>query len=91
MTKAVFIANLATHSGCTKKDTEAVFNAFVIYVTAGLQTGQDVILHGIGKFTVKTTAARKGRNPITGVKIDIPAKKKVAFKCAKVLKDAVQT
>lgn len=90
MTKAELIENLATHSGCTKKDTEAVFNSIVAYVTAGLQTGQDVVLPSLGKFTVKTTAARTARNPITGDPVNVPAKKKVVFKAQKALKDAVQ-
>ena len=90
MTKAAFIANLATHSGCTGKDAGAVFDSLVIYVTAGLQTGQDVVLPSIGKFTVKATAARKGRHPATGEEIDIPAKKKISFKPQKALRDAVQ-
>ena len=52
------------------------------------QTGQ-FTLHGVGTFHVVDSAARKGRNPATGQEIAIPAGKRIKFKAAKALKDAV--
>lgn len=51
--------------------------------------GGEITLPGIGKLSVKESAARKGRNPATGEEIDIAAKRKPHFTAAKVLKDAV--
>ncbi len=48
-----------------------------------------IILPGIGTFAVVEKAARKGRNPATGLEIDIPAKKVIKFKPAKELADKV--
>ncbi len=56
-------------------------------ITRGLVCNDEVPLPGLGKFTVKETAARKGRNPGTGEAIEIPAGRKVVFKASKVVKD----
>lgn len=57
---------------------------------AELLGGGEVPLPGIGKLKVKTTAARKGRNPRTGESLDIPAGKKVLFVACKELKEALK-
>lgn len=54
-----------------------------------LAKGDEVNLPGLGKLTIKTSAARTGRNPSTGAAIQIAAKRKPHFSAAKVLKDAV--
>jgi DNA-binding protein HU-beta len=69
--------------------TESVIDALGIVVAEQLAKGGEVTLPGIGKLSVKTSAARKGRNPATGEEMDIPAKRKPAFTAAKALKDAV--
>jgi DNA-binding protein HU-beta len=69
--------------------TESVIAALGIVVAEQLAKGGEVTLPGIGKLSVKTSAARKGRNPATGEEMDIPAKRKPAFTAAKALKDAV--
>lgn len=55
-------------------------------VVAAIASGQEVSLPGLGKFTVKDTAARSGRNPRTGEPMEIAAGKKVSFSPAKALK-----
>jgi DNA-binding protein HU-beta len=49
--------------------------------------GEEVAINGFGKFKVKDTAARQGRNPATGATIDIAAAKKLTFTPAKAVKD----
>lgn len=90
MTQKELIETVAINSGTPKARTEAVIKELIITITHELRNGGDVVLQGIGKFTVKATSARKGVNPSTGAKIDIPAKKKVVFKVHKALKDAIQ-
>ena len=51
--------------------------------------GDKVALIGFGNFEVRERAARKGKNPLNGKEIDIPACKTPAFKAGKALKDAV--
>ena len=67
-----------------------VLNGILADITDALSKGDEVTLHGFGKFTVKATAARTARNPITGEAVNVPAKRKVVFKAQKALKEAVQ-
>nr|WP_264080586.1 HU family DNA-binding protein [Ephemeroptericola cinctiostellae] len=89
MNKAELINQLATEAGVTKKDAEAVLNAFTSTVTAELKLGNEVALVGFGTFKVSPRAARQGRNPSTGEAIDIAASNSVSFKAGKTLKSAV--
>lgn len=89
MNKTELVAKVATNSGMTKKDVEKVMNAFFSAVEETLKEGEKIQLIGFGTFEVRERQARKGRNPQTGVEIDIPAGKIPAFKAGKALKDAV--
>jgi DNA-binding protein HU-beta len=82
-------ANLAESHEMSKKDTEAVLGDLVGLVTKHLKKGDRIRIGGLGIFVVRKRAARKGRNPATGQEIDIKASKKVAFRPAKELKEAV--
>jgi len=90
MTKVEIISNVAATQNISKKQATDILESVFNQITQCLKTGEEVVLSGFGKFTVKATAARKGRNPATGAAIDIPAKKKVAFTVHRALKDAVQ-
>lgn len=83
------IANANDNKGQSKAAIKWVLEKQAEIAHAELEKGGEVTLDGIGKLSVKTTAARKGRNPATGEELDIPAKKKPAFSAAKALKDAV--
>jgi DNA-binding protein HU-beta len=58
-------------------------------ITRGLKKGEKIRLGGLGILQVKKRAARMGRNPATGEAIKIKASKKIAFRPAKELKEAV--
>lgn len=81
-------ANIA-NTGTSKAAIKFVLDAQAEVAQAALQKGGEVTLPGLGKLSVKTSAARKGRNPATGAEMDIPAKTKPHFSAAKALKDAV--
>jgi hypothetical protein len=53
------------------------------------EEGDEVNLHGFGKFTVKDSPARQGRNPATGATIEIAASRKLGFTPAQQVKDAL--
>ena len=61
----------------------------VTHLVKKLKKGNRVRLTGVGILQVSKRAARMGRNPATGETIKIPAKKKIAFRAAKELKEAV--
>jgi DNA-binding protein HU-beta len=72
-----------------KKQTEAVLGDLVTLTTRHLKKGDKIRLTGLGILQVRKRAARMGRNPATGEAIKIKASKKVAFRVAKELKEAV--
>jgi DNA-binding protein HU-beta len=80
---------LADTHDLSKKQTEALLTDLVDKVSSHLASGDRIRLTGLGILQVSNRAARKGRNPSTGAEIDIAASKKVAFRPAKELKDAV--
>ena len=82
-------AQLAEKNDMTKKQANEVMNDFVALVTKNLKKGVRVRLNGLGILQVRKRAARMGRNPATGEAIKIKASKKVAFRVAKDLKEAV--
>ncbi len=72
-----------------KKQAETVLGDVVGYLVEHLSAGDRVRIGGLGILEVKHRPARAGRNPATGAAIQIAASKKVAFRAAKELKDAV--
>jgi DNA-binding protein HU-beta len=66
-----------------------MLNDLVDMLTAHLKKGERIRMVGLGILQVRNRAARMGRNPATGEPIQIKASKKVAFRAAKELKEAV--
>jgi len=82
-------AEIADKYDLSKKDAEAIMNGFVGLATKHLKKGNRLRLTGLGILQVRNRPARMGRNPATGEAIKIKASKKVAFRAAKELKEAV--
>ncbi|MBF0168663.1 MAG: HU family DNA-binding protein [Alphaproteobacteria bacterium] len=82
-------AAIATKQELSKKQSEAILNDVVDMITKHLKKGARIRLVGLGVLQVKKRAARMGRNPATGEAIKIKASKKVAFRPAKELKEAI--
>jgi len=89
MNKGDLIEAVAGQAGLSKADAGRAVDAVVGSITNALQGGNQVSLVGFGTFTVKSRAARMGRNPRTGEAIQIKASKVPGFKAGKALKDAV--
>ena len=82
-------AKLAEDHGVAKKQAEALLGDLVSLLTKHLKRGDRIRISGLGILQVRKRAARMGRNPATGEAIKIKASKKVAFRAAKELKEAV--
>jgi DNA-binding protein HU-beta len=81
--------SLADSHDLPKKQAEAVLGDLVALTARHLKKGAKIRLTGLGVLQVRKRAARMGRNPATGEAIKIKASKKVAFRPAKELKEAV--
>ena len=82
-------AAIAEDQELSKKQAEAILTDLVDRITRHLKKGERVRIVGLGILQVRKRAARVGRNPATGEEIQIKASKKVAFRAAKELKEAV--
>jgi DNA-binding protein HU-beta len=90
MTTANDIADkLATDNNVTKSQAKSIVDGVFKAITDAAKSGDEVNVPGFGKFKVKETPSREGRNPATGATIKIAASKKLTFGPAKALKDAL--
>lgn len=89
MNKTELIDAVAEIAGVSKVQAQKSVDATFDIIQAALKKGDDVRLVGFGTFSVSKRAATEGRNPRTGEKIKIPARKQPKFSAGKQLKDAV--
>ncbi|MDR6849950.1 MAG: HU family DNA-binding protein [Sphingomonas sp.] len=78
---------IAATSGTTKADARKLVDGVLTAIAEAAAKGQEISLNGFGKFKIKDSPAREGRNPSTGETIQIAASKKLTFTPAKALKD----
>ena len=89
LTKADLISLVADDTELTKAATERVLNSMMKNIQDALVEGKTIQFVGFGSFSTTKRAARIGRNPQTGKKINIPAKTIPKFKPGKSLREAV--
>jgi len=85
MTKKELVNAIAEEAGLSIKDSGKALNAFVSAFGKSMKKGQRIQLPGLGTFKVDKRSARVVRNPRTGAKLNVPAKKVVKFKAAPAL------
>ncbi|RUV68866.1 MULTISPECIES: HU family DNA-binding protein [unclassified Mesorhizobium] len=80
---------IASEQSLTKTQAKTIVESVFKQIADAAQSGAETSLPGFGKFKVKETPAREGRNPATGATIKISASKKLTFTPAKSIKDAL--
>ena len=91
MTKAELMEEVAKNSDLTKKDAEVIVQTVLDSISESLQEGEKVELRGFGSFRLRQRSSRMGRNPKTGDKVDVPAKKIPYFQPGKELKELINS
>src|ERR1041385_8155682 len=86
MTKADLINIVAKKLDITQVQSGIIVEAALRSVVTALRNGEEVEIRGFGSFRFRNRAPRKGRNPKTGEKVDVPPKKIPYFKMGKELK-----
>jgi DNA-binding protein HU-beta len=86
MNTTELVAKLAEAHGVSKAQAKSIVDDILKDIVDAAASGAEVSLQGFGKFKVKTTPKREGRNPASGDKITIAASKKLAFSSAKSVK-----
>ena len=89
MTKAELVEKVSAQINLTKKQTEVVVNTVFQSITDSLSNGKKVELRGFGSFRIRERNARIGRNPKSGVQVNVPAKRVPFFKAGKELRELV--
>jgi len=87
MNTSDLVDTIANEHGLTKADAKKLVEGVFAAITTAAAAGDEVALSGFGKFKVKATAAREGRNPRTGETMQFAASKKLTFAPAKAVKD----
>jgi len=86
MTKIEIIESAYEHLDIPKKDCVRILEGLFEIIKDELGKGNDVMISGFGKWTVKAKKERKGRNPQTGKEMRINARRVVIFKPSQVLR-----
>src|ERR1700709_159288 len=89
MTKADLVEEVSKVTELTRKDSEVIVDTLFESVIKALKTGDKLEVRGFGSFRVRQRNARVGRNPKTGEKVEVPAKRVPYFKPSKELKDLI--
>ena len=89
MTKADLIEEVSRVVEMTRKDSEVIVEAIFDSIVRALRGGDKIEIRGFGSFRTRERQARIGRNPKTGERVDVPAKRIPYFKPSKELKDLV--
>jgi len=89
LTKSLIVESIASTNGYSLKKAKDIVETLLELMKRSLESGDDVMISGFGKFCVKHKKARIGRNPVKGTDMIITARKVVTFKCSGKLKDKI--
>ena len=91
LTKAHIVEAVAEANGYTRNKSFEIVEILLKLTKAALESGDDVMISGFGKFCVKKKKKRKGRNPATGKNLILAPRKVVTFKWSEKLKEKLNT
>jgi integration host factor subunit alpha len=89
LTKSQITEAIAEQNGFTKKQSTETVETILELIKSSLQSGEDVLISGFGKFCVKDKRERKGRNPATGEDMMLGPRRVVTFRCSGKLRDKI--
>ena len=89
LTKAHVVDAIADQIGYPKYHSSEIVETLLELIKSSLESGDDVLISGFGKFCVKEKKERKGRNPSTGKDMILEPRKVVTFQCSRNLRDKI--
>jgi len=89
LTKAKIIESITDQIGYTKNRSSEIVEILLETIKNSLESGNDVLISGFGKFCIKEKKERKGRNPATGEDMILEPRKTVTFRCSGRLRDRI--
>jgi len=91
LTKVHIINSIQNHLNFPKNRSSEIVESLLEIIKSTLESGEDVLISGFGKFCVKEKGERRGRNPATGEDMMLPPRKVVTFRCSGKLKERVDS
>jgi integration host factor subunit alpha len=89
LVKDHLIQTLYDQSGFSKHQSRAVVDTVFELIKKALESGEDVLISGFGKFSVRAKAPRKGRNPATGEDLTLEPRRVITFKSSPVMRNRI--
>ena len=91
LTKDRIIESIYKNADLMKSEAAQTFESLMKIMKQTLESGEDVLISGFGKFCVKEKNERRGRNPATGNDMTLEARRVVTYKCSGKLKEKLNT
>lgn len=82
LTKAILINQIEKQLNLSSSEAKDVLETFLETMKSSLESGEDLMISGFGKFQLQDKAPRKGRNPATGKDMTLRSRRVVTFKCS---------
>ena len=89
LTKAMQIESISDQIGFSKNRSSEIVEILLEILKNSLESGDDVLISGFGKFCIKEKKERKGRNPATGEDMILEPRRTVTFRCSGRLRDKI--
>jgi len=89
LTKSGIVEKISESNGFLKNQALEVTEQLLELIKQTLESGEDVLISGFGKFKVKEKKPRKGRNPAANTSMMLDARKVVTFKCSAKLREKI--
>jgi integration host factor subunit alpha len=89
LTKAHIVEKVAEQNGYPKNQSFEIIETLLELIKRTLESGDDALVSGFGKFCIKEKHERRGRNPATGEDMMLEPRRTVTFRCSRQLRDKV--
>jgi integration host factor subunit alpha len=89
LTKVHIVRAIAEQIGYPKNQSSEMIETLLELIKRSLESGEDILVSGFGKFCVKTKHERRGRNPATGEDMMLEPRRVVTFNCSRKLRDRI--
>ena len=89
LTKADIVEAIQEGNGYSRNQSYKITETLFEIIKESLESGEDVMISGFGKFQVKNKRRRKGRNPVTNEDLILPPRRVVTFKCSGRLRNRI--
>ena len=89
LTKADLFETVQSELGFPKKQSADIVESLIESIKSTLESGEDVLISGFGKFCVNEKRQRRGRNPATGEDLMLAPRRVVTFKCSGSIRDRI--